>query len=987
MINYTYESLFRQDSIDKQIHIAGENISLGNEDIIQNTFELIESINETDDLKFGSCIASELHFTTSAVDSAFIGKVLTITETIDEHEEDDFSVGVYKVYEEKWTANRTRKDIVAYDKIYEINNMDVMEWYDSLTFPITLANFRNSFFNYIGVEQVSTTLINDSFIVQETIMPKTLTGAMVLHAICELNGVFGRMTRDNKFAYTQLDTTSVYSVTPAMYTSCKFEDYSVRAITKVIIRQEGNDAGGMAGSGDSVLIVQGNFLAYGSTAEELEDVAENILSVVGSITYTPCELSCIGNPCVEVGDLITVSRVDGQTFNTYVLRRTLSNIQAVKDEFYTTGNETRVNDLNSAEDEWIQLLGKSNKLTRTVDETVSQVATLGNSVTTLTQTSEYLTTQVQEINRELDGENLVWEGEGEPTLLNYPYWDFTSAFVCDGTKYCADIYNDDMTEVEQGETGEYPHFYYSEQDRKDHVRDLYIDLDDGNGYRFVKTNGVWNWQLIANSDFAILFNQMTELSQDVDSIDARVSDTEVTIVDHETRISNNEATLAIQATEIEAKVSETYGNNLSDFSWSLKSSGFELKNTGTTVFKVNSSGAEISGKVTATSGYIGNGVNGFTIGSTFIRNGMTSLSDTSHNGVYVGTDGISLGKGKFKITSAGACHIEMNEGSISLGNFAVTSTGAVTIASGSINLANNFIVNSSGVMTLKRGSINLGSGKFTVNDSGYMTATSGKIAGFNITSSGFDISSGGSVVSSIYGSTSGLQIDAINESFSGRVFNFSAGSPQGSQSEGIINFTAQSGAGLVSVNAFDIELKAYDNVYLNYGKIVSQAQHLRIYASNETDYPIFLGVRENMWAFSPYVDTKLGLGSPNYRWGQIYSTNSTIATSDRKEKKYIKPLRKSAREFIMNLNPVSYQMKNGESGRTHYGLIAQDVEETMKEMGMTDLDFAGFCKDKKGDDYIYGLRYEEFIAPLIKTVQLMQVEIEELKREVGKRYE
>ena len=968
MINYTYESLFRQDSIDKQIHIAGENITLGNEDIIQNTFELIESINETDDLKFGSCIASELHFTTSAVDSAFIGKVLTITETIDEHEEDDFSVGVYKVYEEKWTANRTRKDIVAYDKIYEINNMDVTEWYDSLTFPISLLNFRNSFFNYIGVEQVATTLINDSFIVQETIMPKTLTGAMVLHAICELNGVFGRMTRDNKFDYTQLDTTSVYSVTPAMYTSCKFEDYSVRAITKVIIRQEENDVGGMAGSGDSVLIVQGNFLAYGSTAEELEDVAENILSVVGSITYTPCELSCIGNPCVEIGDLITVSRVDGQTFNTYVLRRTLSNIQAVKDEFYTTGNETRVNDLNSAEDEWIQLLGKSNKLTRTVDETVSQVATLGNSVTTLTQTSEYLATQVQEINRELDGENLVWEGEGEPTLLNYPYWDFTSAFVCDGTKYCADIYNDDMTEVEQGETGQYPHFYYSEQDRKDHVRDLYIDLDDGNGYRFVKTNGVWNWQLIANSDFAILFNQMTELSQDVDSIDARVSDTEVTIVDHETRISNNEATLAIQATEIEAKVSETYGNNSSDFSWSLKSSGFELKNTGTTVFKVNSSGAEISGKVTATSGYIGNGVNGFTIGSTFIRNGMTSLSDTTHDGVYIGTDGIALGRGAFKVTSAGA--LTMNSGSINLANnFIVDSSGSVTIKSGSINLANNFAVNSSGVVTVKSGSINLGNGVFTVDNNGYMTATSGRISTWNINQYGLlchnDVFPNDSFFIGLSQSTSPFRDYLISANR-----NLTIGCSDSSRLS-----IETSGSGVLNISVGTYSTQVTGNVITK-----NSVQHVAIMAGDQN---FSCSVRNSNWACCFSTDGVARLGDSDRRWGQIYSTNSVISTSDRKEKKYIKPLRKSAREFIMNLNPVSYQFKNGESGRTHYGLIAQDVEETMKEMGMTDLDFAGFCKD--GDRY--GLRYEEFIAPLIKTVQLMQVEIEELKREVGKRYE
>lgn len=959
MINYTYESLFRQDSIDKQAHITGDGINLGNEDLVQGTFELKESINEGDDLRFGSCIASELHFTTSAVDSAFINKVITITETIDEHEEDDFPVGVYKVYEEKWTANRTRKDIVAYDKIYEINNMDVTEWYDSLTFPISLLNFRNSFFNYIGVEQVSTTLINDSFMVQETIMPKTLTGAMVLHAICELNGVFGRMTRDNKFAYTTLGTTPVYSVTPAMYTSCKFEDYSVNTITKVIIRQEENDIGGIAGSGDSVLIVQGNFLAYGSSPEDLEDVAENILSAVEDITYTPCELSCIGNPCVEVGDLITVSRVDGQTFNTYVLSRTLHNIQSIKDEIFTTGNETRVNDLNSAEDEWIQLLGRSNKLTRTVDETVSQVATLGTSVTTLTQTSEYLTTQVQEINRELDGENLVWEGEGVPTLLNYPYWDFTRAIPCNGTIRLDEIYDVNMNEG----GNQFPHFTYTEEDRKEHVRDLYIDLDDGNGYRFVRTNNVWNWQLITNSDFSILFNQITELSQDVDSIDARVSNTEVVTADHEVRITDNEATLAIQATEIEAKVSETYGNNSSDFSWVLKSSGFELKNTGTTVFKVNSSGAEINGKVTATSGYIGNGVNGFTIGNTYIRNGMTSLSDTTHDGVYIGTNGIALGKGAFKVTSAGA--LTMNSGSINLGNnFIVNSSGAVTIKSGSIALGSNFAVNSSGVVTVKSGSINLGNGVFTVDNNGYMTATSGRISTWNINQYGLlchnDVFPNDSFFIGLSQSTTPFRDYLITANR-----NLTIGCSDSSRLS-----IETSGSGVLNISVGTYSTQVTGNVITK-----NSAQHVAIMAGDQN---FSCSVRNSNWVCCFSTDGVARLGDSDRRWGQIYSTNSVISTSDKKEKKSIKSLRKSAREFIMNLNPVSYQMKNGESGRTHYGLIAQDVEETMKELGMTDTDFAGFCKD--GDRY--GLRYEEFIAPLIKTVQLMQDEINDLRSRI-----
>lgn len=49
----------------------------------------------------------------------------------------------------------------------------------------------------------------------------------------------------------------------------------------------------------------------------------------------------------------------------------------------------------------------------------------------------------------------------------------------------------------------------------------------------------------------------------------------------------------------------------------------------------------------------------------------------------------------------------------------------------------------------------------------------------------------------------------------------------------------------------------------------------------------------------------------------------------------------------MKLQPVSFLFKDGTSGRTHIGFIAQDVEQAMSECGLTDLDFAGFCKDQK----------------------------------------
>ena len=69
--------------------------------------------------------------------------------------------------------------------------------------------------------------------------------------------------------------------------------------------------------------------------------------------------------------------------------------------------------------------------------------------------------------------------------------------------------------------------------------------------------------------------------------------------------------------------------------------------------KMTANNVELTGKITATEGYIG-GSTGFTINSTSITNGKTAYNETSNNGVYIGTDGIGLGKGKFYVTKNGA---------------------------------------------------------------------------------------------------------------------------------------------------------------------------------------------------------------------------------------------------------------------------------------------------------------------------------------------
>ena len=199
----------------------------------------------------------------------------------------------------------------------------------------------------------------------------------------------------------------------------------------------------------------------------------------------------------------------------------------------------------------------------------------------------------------------------------------------------------------------------------------------------------------------------------------------------------------------------------------------------------------------------------------------------------------------------------------------------------------------------------------------------------------------------------------------------------------------------------------WGNVHMDYnhgyfigdaGMYSSGNQQLRLTASNEEPFQVFLGVHGNMWTFCPNATNNSGngaivLGHPSVRWGQIYSSVSTISTSDRNRKKDITSIPDKYLDFFALLQPVTYRFIDGTSGRIHVGFISQDIEAAMAQAGLSDLEFAGFCKDQALDSegnpvlddcgdptYIYSLRYEEFIAINTAVIQRQQAKINNLEK-------
>ena len=154
--------------------------------------------------------------------------------------------------------------------------------------------------------------------------------------------------------------------------------------------------------------------------------------------------------------------------------------------------------------------------------------------------------------------------------------------------------------------------------------------------------------------------------------------------------------------------------------------------------------------------------------------------------------------------------------------------------------------------------------------------------------------------------------------------------------------------------------------------------------------------------FRPTVNDLYDLGGNGIRWDDIFATNGTINTSDRNEKNTITESDLGL-SFVNKLKPVSYKF-NGKT-RTHYGLIAQDVETVLSDISKSTTDFAGFIKTDLPDEFYqeaepnipegkkegdlktpahteYGLRYTEFISPLIKAVQELSAKNEALEARI-----
>ena len=391
MVEYADETLFLTDGIGKQLKITYDDGEITNSELKSEDFTLTEKLTSNGTLVLGECNAGVIEFNVGYGTEPLEGKELTVTITPADGEE--FQIGVFTVVSDKPTADRRWRKITAYDAIYAVLNLDVTEWYDEILpkpeqgeepTVITIKDFRDAFFEEIGITQEETDLPNDNVEITRVADFKQLSGKTVLNAICEINGCFGHVDRSGTFVYIfpQCPSEPLYPsqiLFPAdtlypkyaggtpieigqngRYVSAKYEDYFVTQLTALQIRTDKNDVGVTVGSGETY-VIEGNFLAFSMDAEDMTDVANNILNQIKEIYYCPAEIVAPGNPCLEVGDPIVLKTRYAQ-IETIIFQRKLKGIQALTDSFTAKGVKENKKNLNSLQSQIQQTQGKLNEV-------------------------------------------------------------------------------------------------------------------------------------------------------------------------------------------------------------------------------------------------------------------------------------------------------------------------------------------------------------------------------------------------------------------------------------------------------------------------------------------------------------------------------------------------------------------------------------------------------------------------------------------------
>ena len=349
---------------------------------------------------------------------------ITAGDTLTYYRQDDAGnrtkVGIF--YAEKPTrTKRNSYKVTAYDTMSKLD-ADFSGWLraNQAQFPKTIWQLVQLACQRAGVTLASSSLpINGSYSVQ-AFYADDLTCRQIISWAAEAAGCYAHMNADGKLQFlTYTDKRSTAKITPdgassstAYYAdSLSYEDYTVKAIEKVQIRQSDSDVGVIypdSTTATNTYAVQGNLLLTTGTEANLKTVAQNLYNVLKSVTYTPCKVSVPSSSGLACGQIVHVKDARGRGFDTYLMSATISSGKA---SFKSVGSASRESSSAVNSQSYKNLTGKMLEIKTSVDGLEVKASDLTGKYTDLKATVDGLSSEVKKDTKITGGGNLILGSE------------------------------------------------------------------------------------------------------------------------------------------------------------------------------------------------------------------------------------------------------------------------------------------------------------------------------------------------------------------------------------------------------------------------------------------------------------------------------------------------------------------------------------------------------------------------------------------------
>ena len=344
-------------------------------------------------------------------------------------------VGIF--YAEKPTrTKRNSYKVTAYDTMSKLD-ADFSGWLraNQAQFPKTIWQLVQLACQRAGVTLASSSLpINGSYSVQ-AFYADDLTCRQIISWAAEAAGCYAHMNADGKLQFlTYTDKRSTVKLTPdgasnstAYYAdSLSYEDYTVKAIEKVQIRQSDSDVGVIypdSTTATNTYAVQGNLLLTTGTEANLKSVVQNLYNVLKNVTYTPCKVSVPSSSGLACGQIVHVKDARGREFDTYLMSATISSGKA---SFESVGSASRESSSAVNSQSYKNLTGKMLEIKTSVDGLTVTASELSGNYSELKQTVDGLSAEVKKDTKITGGGNLIL---GSESFKNATYVGIDSSVV------------------------------------------------------------------------------------------------------------------------------------------------------------------------------------------------------------------------------------------------------------------------------------------------------------------------------------------------------------------------------------------------------------------------------------------------------------------------------------------------------------------------------------------------------------------------------